>query len=73
MQHDKLNSITCACRLNDKIFLALLRKLRSHEFKTEIDATHFIDSEIHRAKASKSFPTIVAIGKNAGRLDENEW
>ncbi|VVC00741.1 Xaa-Pro dipeptidase [uncultured archaeon] len=65
MHRVKIRSITAACKINDRIFSALLMGLRQGKFETERDISGFIDSQIRKAGARKAFPTIVAIGKNA--------
>ncbi len=61
----KLASITRGCRINDRIFSAVVRKAKRGEFVTEKEIAKFIDSEIRKAGAGNAFPTIVAIGPNA--------
>ncbi|HLC92466.1 MAG TPA: M24 family metallopeptidase [archaeon] len=65
MKDAKLQSILKGCRLNDRIFSSLLKKLRRGEFETERDISRFIKKEIFKARGALAFPPIVAIGKNA--------
>lgn len=61
-----------ACQITDRIFLNLLKDLRSNhkikKIKTEIDIKEFIENQMKTLKVKKSFPTIVASGKNAYTL-----
>ncbi len=65
MKDKKLFSIRKGCRLNGKIFSALLKKAMKGEFETELDVARFIKNEISRNGGALAFPPIVAIGKNA--------
>ena len=65
MNNKKLTSIKKACELADSIFEKLIKKLKKKEFTTEKQIANFIDHEIRKNKAKKSFPTIVASGTNA--------
>ena len=65
MSGKKLTSIKKACEIADSIFENLIKKLNKKEFKTEKQVANFINREIWKTKAKKSFPTIVASGKNA--------
>ena len=65
MKDKKLFYIQKGCRLNDRIFSALVKRLRKGEFGTERDAARCIKKEIFRAGAGLAFPPIVAIGANA--------
>ncbi len=65
MSNKKLTSIKKACELADSIFEKLIKKLKQKEFTTEKQIANFINREIWKADAKKSFPTIVASGTNA--------
>ncbi|MCK4883386.1 MAG: M24 family metallopeptidase [Candidatus Diapherotrites archaeon] len=65
MKGTKLKAIEKACKLSDNIFSLAVKKIRAKELLTEKQVSNFIDSQIRKAGAKKSFPTIVASGKNA--------
>jgi len=65
MNTRKLAAIEKGCRLDERIFEQLLKNFSMGEFKTEKDVARFIDSEIRKSGAKKSFRTIVASGANA--------
>ncbi len=62
---EKARAITKACRKADYIFTKFLKKAKKGSFKTEIEIEKFISSKIREFGLKKSFPTIVAFGKNA--------
>jgi Xaa-Pro aminopeptidase/Xaa-Pro dipeptidase len=64
-KNQKTKNISKACKINDKIFAKLLKKLKKNEFKTEKDIAKFIDKEIKKARAKNAFQTIVATAENA--------
>ncbi|MEM4257138.1 MAG: M24 family metallopeptidase [Candidatus Diapherotrites archaeon] len=63
--NEKIFSITRACAFTDQIFLKFLEEAKKNSFKTELDIAKFINSQIEFLGLKKSFPTIVATGKNA--------
>ena len=65
MTAEKIEAISKACRINDRIFSGIVEKAKAGKFGTEKDIAKFVDSEIKKAGCRNAFPTIVAAGKNA--------
>jgi Xaa-Pro aminopeptidase len=58
----ELSKIRKACEITDKVFLSILKVLKSRKVKTEVELRDFILSEMKKHKVKKSFDVIVASG-----------
>lgn len=63
-----MNNTIKACSVSDKIFNLLIKELRKHKFKTELDIANFLKKKTYANNCRLSFRPIVAIGKNAAEI-----
>lgn len=62
---EEVEKIQKACQITDLAFTALLKELPKRKLKTELDVVQFLEAQFRKQNAEPSFPTIVAMGKNA--------
>lgn len=62
---EEVEKIGKACAITDKAFTALLKELPRRKLKTEREVVDFLEAQFRKQNAEPSFPTIVAMGKNA--------
>lgn len=62
---EEVQRIRKACQITDFAFAALLHELPKRKLKTELDVVQFLETQFRKQNAEPSFPTIVAMGKNA--------
>ncbi len=62
---EEVQKIQKACQITDFAFAALLKELPRRRLKTERDVVDFLETQFRKQNAEPSFPTIVALGKNA--------
>ncbi len=62
---EEIEKIRKACQITDLAFTALLNELPKRKLKTEREVVDFLEAQFRRQHAEPSFPTIVAMGKNA--------
>lgn len=62
---NKVESIKKACKITDGVFQKIIEECEKGSFKKEKEIADFIEKEFKKEKVKKSFPVIVAAGKNA--------
>ncbi len=62
---EEVEKIQKACQITSTAFAALLRELPRRRLKTELDVVCFLEEQFRQQQAEPSFPTIVAMGRNA--------
>jgi len=62
---DEIKKIKKACKINDKIFNSLVKKVKSKKLKTELGVVGFIEKESKKFGCELAFDPVVASGKGA--------
>ena len=68
MNSTEIKYIARACSIADKILKQLIKELRKHSFKTELDIYNFLKQKTKENNCKLAFKPIVAIGKNAAEI-----
>lgn len=68
MNSSEINNIRKACQISDKILNQLIKEVKKHKFKTELDIANFLKNKTKQSKCKLAFKPIVAIGKNAAEI-----
>jgi Xaa-Pro aminopeptidase len=68
MNSSEINKVKKACKITDKILNQLIKKLKKHSFKTELDTYNYLKSKVKENNCKLAYKPIVAIGKNAAEI-----
>jgi len=63
-----ISNIKKACKITDKILNRLIRELKKHKFKTELDIANFLKQETKANNCKLAFKPLVVTGKNAAEI-----
>ncbi|MBW2996113.1 M24 family metallopeptidase [Candidatus Woesearchaeota archaeon] len=68
MNSTEIKYITKACSITVKILNQVIKELKKHSFKTEIDIEKFLKQKTEENKCRFAFEPVIAMGKNAAEI-----
>jgi Xaa-Pro aminopeptidase len=68
MNSTEIKCITKACSITVNILKQLIKELKKHSFKTELDIANYLKQKAKENNCKLAFPPLVVTGKNAAEI-----